>query len=104
MTDADRHTGAGSAEAEAKARAEAALTRLPPRLRQAVVWLLSRWPGRIAVAGARVSLRVDIFDRKFSPVAHKRHAALLCVHFDVSPLLLCDPLHVTEEMQTARHG
>jgi hypothetical protein len=63
VTDADQHTGAGSAEAEAKARADAALTRLPPRLRQAVVWLLSRWPGRIAVAGARVSLRVDIFDR-----------------------------------------
>ena len=69
MTDADRHTGAGSAEAEAKARAEAALTRLPPRLRQAVVWLLSRWPGRIAVAGARVSLRVDIFDRSMTIAA-----------------------------------
>ena len=69
VTDADRHTGGESAEGEAKARAEAALNRLPPRLRAAIAWLLSRWPGRIAVAGARVSLRVDIFDRSMTIAA-----------------------------------
>ena len=37
-------------------------------------------------------------------VAHQRHAALLCMRFDVAPLLVCDPLHVTEEIETARHG
>ena len=69
MTDADRHTPAGSAEVEARAKAEATLGRLPPRLRQAVSWLLSRWPGRIAIDGARVSLRVDIFDRSMTIAA-----------------------------------
>ena len=37
-------------------------------------------------------------------VAHQRHAALLRMRFNVAPLLLCDPLHVTEEIETARHG
>jgi len=37
-------------------------------------------------------------------VAHQRHAALLRMRFNVAPLLVCDPLHVTEEIQTARHG
>src|SRR5207244_11445687 len=37
-------------------------------------------------------------------VAHQRHAALLRIRFNAPPLLMCDPLHVTEEIQTARNG
>ena len=68
MEDSD---AAGTAEAEdvAKARAEAALNRLPPRLRRAVAWLLSRWPGRILIRGATACIRVDIFDRSMTIAA-----------------------------------
>jgi membrane protein len=67
----DSNGGAGTAEAEdvAKARAEAALSRLPPRLRRVVAWLLSRWPGRILIHGARACIRVDIFDRSMTIAA-----------------------------------
>jgi len=57
-----------SAEAVA-AQAEAALARLPPRLRSRVVWLLSRWPGRIAIRTAATCIRVELFDRSMTIAA-----------------------------------
>ena len=53
--------------------------------------------------GTRENVGAVITDAERN-VAHQRHAALLRMRFDVAPLLLCDPLHVTEEIQTARHG
>ncbi len=50
---------------------------------------------------ARENVGAVITDAKWN-VAHQRHAALLCVRFDVAPLLMCDPLHITEEIFDGR--
>jgi membrane protein len=47
----------------APAATEAALTRLPPRLRRAVAWLLSSWPGRILLNSGATFGRIGLFDR-----------------------------------------
>ncbi len=57
-----------SADAMA-AKADAALGRLPPRLRGWVVWLLSRWPGRIALRSAATFIRIEGFDRSMTIAA-----------------------------------
>jgi membrane protein len=59
----------GSAEAAARAAAQATLGRLPPRLRQSVARLLSRWPGRIAFRSAASCVRIEIFDRSMTIAA-----------------------------------
>jgi membrane protein len=59
----------GSAEAAARAAAEAALRRLPPRLRRSVARLLSRWPGRIVFRSAASCVRIEIFDRSMTIAA-----------------------------------
>ena len=59
----------GSAEAAARAAAEAALGRLPPRLRRSVARLLSRWPGRIVFRSAASCIRIEIFDRSMTIAA-----------------------------------
>jgi membrane protein len=53
----------------AESGTDAALSRLPPRLRRVTAWLLIRWPGRIAVRSARGCLRIDIFDRSMTIAA-----------------------------------
>jgi membrane protein len=58
-----------AAKAGAKSSAEAALSRLPPRLRQALAWLLSRWPGRVLIATAATFRRIEIFDRSMTIAA-----------------------------------
>ena len=50
-------------QADADARTEAALRRLPPRLRHAADWLRARWLGRILVSSVTTCMRVEIFDR-----------------------------------------
>src|SRR6476660_7635659 len=37
-------------------------------------------------------------------VAHQRHATLLRMRFDFSPLLISDPLHVTKEVSASCKG
>jgi membrane protein len=59
----------GSAEAATRAAAEAALGRLPPRLRRSVARLLSRWPGRIVFRSAASCVRIEIFDRSMTIAA-----------------------------------
>ena len=58
-----------SAGAVAAAQAEAALSRLPPRLRQWVVWLLSNYPGRIVLRTAATCIRIELFDRSMTVAA-----------------------------------
>src|SRR4051812_12621041 len=52
--------------------------------------------------GTRENIGAVITDSERN-VAHQRYTALFRVRFDLAPLLLCDPLHVAEEIQTARH-
>ena len=47
----------------------AALSHLPPWLRGVVEWLLSRWPGRIAIRTAATSIRIELFDRSMTIAA-----------------------------------
>ncbi len=49
--------------------AEAVLSRLPPWTRRVVEWLLSRWPGRIAIRSAATSIRIELFDRSMTIAA-----------------------------------
>ena len=63
---APRSAGAAAAAA---AQAEAALSRLPPRLRQWVVWLLSHYPGRIVLRTAATCIRIELFDRSMTVAA-----------------------------------
>ena len=58
-----------SAAAVAAGQAEAALSRLPPRLRKWVVWLLSHYPGRIVLRTAATCIRIEIFDRSMTIAA-----------------------------------
>src|SRR4029078_11299633 len=69
------------------------------------VWLWRRAaePIEQKFIGARENIGAVITDAEWN-IAHQRDAALLRMRFDVAPLLLCDPLHVTEKIQTARHG
>ena len=50
----------GTPETVARAREDAALSRLPPWLRQVVTWIQSRWLGRILTHSAAAGVRVDI--------------------------------------------
>lgn len=59
---------AGPTSARAAAP-EAALSRLPPWLRRVVRWLLSRWPGRIAIRSAETCIRIELFDRSMTIAA-----------------------------------
>ena len=59
----------GLSEAAALARAQAALSRLPPWLQRWLVWLLSRWPGRVVIRGVRAFVRLDMFDRSMTIAA-----------------------------------
>jgi membrane protein len=59
----------GSAEAAARASAQAALSRLPPRMRRSVARLLSRWPGRIVFRSAASCVHIEIFDRSMTIAA-----------------------------------
>jgi len=43
--------------------AERAIARLPPRLREAVEWGASRWPGRIILNSVANVVRIELFDR-----------------------------------------
>ena len=67
--DVSRQDVSESAEADAEARAQAALTRLPPKLRDALAWLFSRWPGRILVRSAETCGRIQVFDRAMTIAA-----------------------------------
>ena len=58
-----------SAAAVAAAEAEAALDRLPPRLRRWLAWLLSRYPGRILLSTGTTCVRIEIFDRSMTIAA-----------------------------------
>ena len=58
-----------SAEEAARAAAEAALSRLPPSLQRLVRWLLSRWPGRIAIQSMAACIRIEVFDRSMTVAA-----------------------------------
>jgi membrane protein len=73
-TDADMPPSQGSpvpgpAEAAARASAQAALSRLPPRMRRSVARLLSRWPGRIVFRSAASCVHIEIFDRSMTIAA-----------------------------------
>ncbi len=59
----------GSSEAEARAKAELALRRLPPGLQHRMAWLLSQWPGRVALRSAASCMRLGIFDRSMTLAA-----------------------------------
>ena len=48
---------------------EKGLAHLPPRLQGAVEWMLSRWPGRIAIRGAATFIRIELFDRAMTIAA-----------------------------------
>src|SRR5207342_1941111 len=72
---------------------------LSPFLRERVV--LEMRLGRCATEpieqefiGTRENVGAVITDAEGN-VAHQRHAALLRMRFNVAPLLVCDPLHVT---------
>lgn len=67
--DVRRHDTPGSAEADAEARAQEALTRLPPKLRDSLAWLFSRWPGRILIRCAETCGRIQVFDRAMTIAA-----------------------------------
>jgi uncharacterized BrkB/YihY/UPF0761 family membrane protein len=53
----------------ARATYEKGLAHLPPWLRDVVEWLLSRWPGRIAIRTAATSIRIELFDRSMTIAA-----------------------------------
>src|SRR5215475_9648892 len=52
---------------------------------------------------ARENVGAVITDAEWN-VAHQRHAALLRIRFDISPLLMSDPLHVTKEVSASCEG
>ena len=54
---------------QARETYKAALSHLPPWLRRVVEWLLSRWPGRIAIRTAATSIRIELFDRSMTIAA-----------------------------------
>jgi len=58
-----------SPEAVTAANVEAALGRLPPRLRRGVAWLLSRYLGRILLGTAATCIRIELFDRSMTIAA-----------------------------------
>jgi membrane protein len=69
-TDADLSTRPDMQEPGAvEAMAGAAIERLPVRVRGVVVWLLARWPGRIAFRSAAACVRIEIFDRSMTIAA-----------------------------------
>jgi membrane protein len=61
--------GGSAAEAAARAAASPALRRLPTWLQRALIWLLSRWPGRIVIHGVKTFVRLDMFDRSMTIAA-----------------------------------
>src|SRR5206468_7575124 len=76
---------------------------LSPFLRKRVV--LEMWLGRSAAEPVehefirtRENVGAVVTDTEGN-VAHQRDAAFLSMRFHIAPLLVCDPLHVTEEIQ-----
>ena len=61
--------GGSAAEAAARAAESPALRRLPSWLQRALVWLLSRWPGRILIHAVKAFVRLDMFDRSMTIAA-----------------------------------
>jgi membrane protein len=55
-----------STEVAAQATPSVVLSRLPPWLQQMVGWLLSRWPGRIALRAAATCIRIEVFDQSMA--------------------------------------
>lgn len=51
------------------ARRNATVQRLPSWLRRTLSWLVSRWPGRVAIQAAAGFVRVGIFDRSMTIAA-----------------------------------
>src|SRR4030095_9115678 len=81
---------------------------LTPFLRERVVleerlWRRATEPVEQKFIRARENVGAVITDAEGN-VAHQGHTALFGMRFDVPPLQVCDPLHVTEEIQTARNG
>src|SRR5204862_6988202 len=81
---------------------------VPPVFADLVV--LERWLGWRAagpleqeLVRAPSAIGAVIADTEWN-VTHQGHAALLRVRFHVAPLLVCYPLHVTEEIQTSADG
>jgi membrane protein len=69
-TDADLPQRSGPPEpGTPEAAVQAALRRLPPRLRRSVESLLSGWPGRVALRTAASCMRIEIFDRSMTIAA-----------------------------------
>lgn len=58
-----------SAEDAARVATEAAMDRLPPRLRTWAAWFLSRWLGRTLFSSAVTFIRIEVFDRSMSLAA-----------------------------------
>jgi membrane protein len=56
-------------DAAADARLTAVIGRLPAWMQRSIAWLLSRWPGRIAIHGVKRFLRLDMFDRSMTIAA-----------------------------------
>ena len=56
-------------EAVTAAEVEAAIARLPPRLRRWVTRLFSRYPGRILLGTAATCVRIELFDRSMTIAA-----------------------------------
>jgi membrane protein len=48
---------------------DTALSHLPPRMQGVVEWLLSRWPGRIAIRSTASFIRLELFDRSMTIAA-----------------------------------
>src|SRR5262249_39195859 len=81
---------------------------LSPSLCKSVVlknWLWRRPPEPVEheFIPAREDIRAVVTDAEGN-VAHERDGALLRIRFDISPLLISDPLHVTEEVSASGDG
>src|SRR5215211_5887504 len=81
---------------------------LSPFLCKCVV--LENWLGRSATEPvehefipARENVGAVITDTEGN-VAHQRHTALFRMRFDIAPLLMSDPLHVTKEVSAFCEG
>src|SRR5262249_11215795 len=60
-------------------------------------------PAEHEFVGARENVGAIITYAEWN-VAHERHTALLGMRFNVSPLLMRNPLHVTEEISASHEG
>src|SRR5213080_3643204 len=81
---------------------------LSPFLRERIIleMRLGRCPAKpiedeFIRAGENVGAVITDAERN---IAHERYAALLRMRFNVAPLPMHDPLHVTKKVQTARNS